>query len=469
MGVRAASRGRGARLLRRGLRAVMALAALLILTALAWIGWTVPKPWREGVRTVGSPCTQHFIGSALASPGAVIDVTADPGTACGYAVALRAPQSRGAQYVLAVDGGRVAAGTSMLVSLSAYDGWRTLDRVRYRVEGPADLAGMHLSVDVSSRATLVEMSASVRGGGRYAMRGVRLLRTQHAAASGAGLYREAVDIIAAHALHAANLPPDFRARWQPPPDATPGEARIALGEVLKALGDGHSFMIDPDRGTFLPRQEQALFATARFRMLEGNLGYLEIPALRGNDPVLVRPYVAAITEALQEGSRAGARGWVVDLRANGGGNMWPMLAGLEPLLRGQALGWFQYRDGSRRAWRNGTGDLAANVGDLGQLPVALLVSRTTASSGEAVVVAFRGRPGTRSFGTPTRGLSTGNAGHPLHDGTVLQLTTSVFVDRLQTVHGGPITPDQRSGWLGPDAQDEAVRWLRSRRETNRSR
>ena len=461
MRARAASKGRCIRWMRHLLRGVAVVTALLVLTALSWIGWTVPKPWREGVRVVGSPCTQRFIGSALASPGAVIDVTAEPGEACGYAIAARTPQARGAQYTLAMDQGSLADGTSMLVSLTAYDGWRRLDRVRRRLDGPADLARLQLSVNVSPRATLVEVSASVRGGGSYAMRGLRLLRKEAAPVSGAALYREAADVVAAHALHAASLPADFRERWQPPPDATPEEARIALRDVLKALGDGHSFMIDPDRLAYLPRQEQAVFRLARFRMLEGNLGYLEIPALLGSDPVLAQRYIASITHSLYEGSRAGARGWVVDLRANRGGNMWPMLAGLEPLLRGQTLGWFQYRDGTRRAWRNETRDPAAAVGDLGRLPVAVLLSRNTASSGEAVAVAFRGRPETRSFGTPTRGLSTGNAGYPLQDGTVLQLTTTVFVDRLQTVHGGPIAPDQRTAALGTDAEAEAIAWLRA--------
>lgn len=443
------------------LLAIASVATLALLLVLGRILSTVPKPWREGIRNVGPACTQSFSRSPQSPAGADIKVATDPGKVCGYAYAIRAAQNESTQYVLTLGGGNVDAKSTVLVSLTAYDGLRKLDRVRRRIQGPANLENMQLVVDVSPRATLVEVVTSVRGGGGYALQGVTLLPAGKAATSGVTLYREAVDLIAAHALNVANLPPDFRTRWQPPEDATPGEARRAIGQVLKALGDGHSFVLDPDRLASLPRQEQAAFKPARFKQLGANIGYVEVPGFLGNDPVLRQRYSASITEALQAGTRAGVRSWAVDLRSNTGGNMWPMFAGLEPLLRNQALGWFQRRDGSRRAWRNETTDGADELQDLARMPVAVLTSGRTASSGEAVVVAFRGRPHTRSFGTPTAGVATGNAGYRLQDGTVLQLTTTSFVDRTQHVHGGPIQPDERVGFLtsGDETEAQAMRWL----------
>lgn len=443
------------------LLAIASVAALALLLVLGRILSTVPKPWREGIRNVGPPCTQSFSGSPQSPAGADIKVATDPGKVCGYAYAIRTQENKSAQYVLTLAGGNVDAKSTALVSLTSYDGVRKLERVRRRIQGPANLENMQLAVDVSPRATLVEVVTSVRGGGGYALQGVTLLPAGKAATSGVTLYREAVDLIAAHALNVTNLPPDFRTRWQPPEDATAGEARRAIGQVLKALGDGHSFLLDPDRLASLPRQEQAAFRPARFKPLGADIGYVEVPGFLGNDPALRRQYSASITDALQAGNRAGVRGWVVDLRSNTGGNMWPMLAGLEPLLRNQTLGWFQQRDGSRRAWRIETVDGADELHDLAQMPVGVLTSGRTASSGEAVVVAFRGRPHTRSFGTPTTGLATGNAGYRLQDGTVLQLTTTSFVDRTQNVHGGPIQPDQRVGLFTSDdsAEAEATRWL----------
>ncbi|MGH8036782.1 MAG: S41 family peptidase [Stenotrophomonas sp.] len=440
--------------------AVLALAALIIGF---WIARTVPMPWREGIRNVGQNCTQRFAGTPRFPAGADVSVATERSEVCGYAYAIQTENSTSKQYVLALGSGKVDAGSTVLVSLSAYDGWRRLDRVRRRIEGPANLKDLQLAVDVSPRATLVEVVTSVRGGGGYSLQGMTLLPSKNAMTPGKHLYLEAMDVIAANALNAGKLPPNFAARWQPADDATAGEARQAIGQVLTALDDGHSFLLDPDRLAAMPRQERSVFRLARFKLLERGVGYVEVPGFLGNDPALRARYTASITDALQAGTRAGVRGWVVDLRDNGGGNMWPMLAGLEPLLRNQTLGWFQRRDGSRRAWRNDVTDGAAQVKDLGQLPVAVLTSRTTASSGEAVVVAFQGRPGTRRFGMPTRGLSTGNAGYPLKDGTVLQLTTTSFVDRAQHVYGGPIPPDERS--LSPSLSDgdevAAKRWLQT--------
>ncbi|QMW04846.1 S41 family peptidase [Spirosoma foliorum] len=48
--------------------------------------------------------------------------------------------------------------------------------------------------------------------------------------------------------------------------------------------------------------------------------------------------------------------------------------------------------------------------------VAVLTNRSTASSGNAISIAFKGRSQTRSFGSATCGLSTANIGITLRDG-----------------------------------------------------
>ena len=128
--------------------------------------------------------------------------------------------------------------------------------------------------------------------------------------------------------------------------------------------------------------------------------------------------------------------------------MWPMLAGLEPLLGGRDVGAFRDADGFTVGWWADAG--AAGAGETTHAishyavavrnpPVAVLTGPATASSGEAV--AFRGRARTRSFGAPTRGVSTGNRGFVLDDGAVLFITASRFVDRTGTVYGGAVVPD----------------------------
>jgi hypothetical protein len=85
----------------------------------------------------------------------------------------------------------------------------------------------------------------------------------------------------------------------------------------------------------------------------------------------------------------------------------------------------------------------------GHPPVAVLVGPATASSGEALAIAFRGRPSTRLFGATTRGLTTSNRVFPLSDGSLLNLSTAAFADRTGTSYPNGVTPDEL--WNGPPA------------------
>jgi carboxyl-terminal processing protease len=146
-------------------------------------------------------------------------------------------------------------------------------------------------------------------------------------------------------------------------------------------------------------------------------------------------------------------GWLVDLRGNGGGNMWPMLAGIEAVLGEGDLGSFQAPGGGGSTWflKNGTASTRPGVpqsvqsgtpGPTPDLPwVAVLFDRGTASSGEAVSIAFAGRPHARSFGEHTAGFSTANQNVPLPDGAMLLLCSSVEADRTGRRYPDGVDPD----------------------------
>ena len=75
--------------------------------------------------------------------------------------------------------------------------------------------------------------------------------------------------------------------------------------------------------------------------------------------------------------------------------------------------------------------------------VAVLIDGGTASSGEAVAIAFQRRPDTRSFGTATCGLSTANEQYTMSDGASLFLTVAVMADRTKFLYGAQIAPTRR--------------------------
>ena len=149
-------------------------------------------------------------------------------------------------------------------------------------------------------------------------------------------------------------------------------------------------------------------------------------------------------------------GWLVDLRGNGGGNMWPMLAGIGPVLGEGDLGSFQAPGGGSSIWFLKEGNISVRRGDIetvqSRIPgppvsstdlpwVAVLFDRGTASSGEAVAISLAGRPRARSFGEHTAGFSTANQNVPLSDGALLLLCSSVEADRTGRRYPDGLDPD----------------------------
>lgn len=170
-----------------------------------------------------------------------------------------------------------------------------------------------------------------------------------------------------------------------------------------------------------------------------------------------RAFARNLQSQLRQGDQDGRCGWIVDLRENRGGNMWPMLLGVAPLLSEDpghqtVLGAFE-AGAQRQVWGYHGGKMLLEgrpVMDIGphvyvmrhpRAPVAVLIGPHTSSSGEALVLAFRGRHSARSFGQRTAGFSTANRPVRLNDGSVLLLTESVTVDRNFQGTGGKLEPD----------------------------
>ncbi|MEO8316607.1 MAG: S41 family peptidase [Pseudomonadota bacterium] len=248
----------------------------------------------------------------------------------------------------------------------------------------------------------------------------------------------------------------------------------AIKWALAALGDGHSFFSPPHRGA------RAIEAGDYENEAQPPSGYvradgipiLSVPAFRGS-PKLVSQYAQMMCSLIADFARQRAPGWIVDLADNTGGNMMPMLAGLGPLLGVGTIGAFEFANHSQTPWQyDETGRLwldhecvlrtSCTVDPVQQLsPVAVVIGPRTASSGEAVVIAFSGRSRSRSFGLPTRGVSTSNESFDLVDGASLAITTARFADRTGRVFGGAVYPDEPVSIPGPTTYDLAAHWVLS--------
>jgi hypothetical protein len=259
-------------------------------------------------------------------------------------------------------------------------------------------------------------------------------------------------------------------------DMLPAYAALTYG-----LGDGHSF-IQPTQeaaagwtqrhgegARLLPDTPRKARPTSTFVGREG-VSHRVVPVASGRTAQLVvvpsvsgagapaRAYASDLFTAIAD---AGPQtcGYVLDLRGNTGGNVWPMLTGLSPLLGDGPAGRSVDASGNVEHYaelREGSAIVLAEEGRgltmmtaaswrptaLTQTPVALLLDDGVFSSGEGVAVAFKGRAHTRFFGRRTGGLASSNNGYTLSDGTNLVITIAMMMDRDGSIYPHGIDPDQ---------------------------
>jgi hypothetical protein len=236
------------------------------------------------------------------------------------------------------------------------------------------------------------------------------------------------------------------------------ETYPAIRQALQALGDNHSFLRLPqatiERSGVRPATASTVSPTSR--RIGSDIALVRVPAFSGPD---LEAFATLIDRRIVEADGPSICGWMVDLRGNGGGNMWPMLAGLRAILGPAPLGAFRLPTGIGDSWTYSVESPGTPL-HRENPPVAVLTDSRTASSGEAVVIAFHGRPDTRFFGEPTAGRSTANRGFPLRDGALLVVTVATMLDRDGREYAGRIEPDV----LVPAeaAEARAVEWLRAR-------
>lgn len=267
---------------------------------------------------------------------------------------------------------------------------------------------------------------------------------------------------------------------------TAADAYDAIRGAVARLDDGHSSFQPPISAPLLAVSTVAsaplrIAAPGPLRVdpsanaIDSATGYLEVP-----------PFAAGGAEAdahaglyhalLEQVDTLGVCRWVVDLRGNTGGNMWPMLAGLGPILGPGPFGSFIDPDSIIAEWFYDQGaagfenEPITTAPDPYTLtvpmpPVAVLTDSVTASAAEAITVAFRARPDTRSFGDPTFGIPTAVAPYGLSDRAVLFLAVAWTADRTGSIYEDALVPDsivpgQKTGDRTTDAAlDAAVAWL----------
>lgn len=189
-------------------------------------------------------------------------------------------------------------------------------------------------------------------------------------------------------------------------------------------------------------------------LLADNIAYLRIPSIMAWGDDAINSYALQVQQTLCTTLDADPDALIIDLRLNTGGNMYPMLAGLWPILGDETVLYTMFpngepqfiwflkkgnlyaRDGVQTSFQNQITNVEPACKKANQsIKVYVLVGPLTASSGQATAVALMGRPNTLFIGEPTAdGYITANNYYPIGEHIQLNLSSAYIADRNKVAY-----------------------------------
>lgn len=188
------------------------------------------------------------------------------------------------------------------------------------------------------------------------------------------------------------------------------------------------------------------------QLLDKHIGYLRIPGNNDFSGKHIDADALEIRKAIDGLKTKKIKAWIIDLRLNTGGSMYQMLAGLAPLLAEGKLGSFVNQHGKNDgSWVLKNGNIyldtmqVSKLEPLGpqekRLPIAVLISGMTASSGEVVAISTVGLPHSIIIGENSAGYTTANEGFKINHLAGLNLAVDYDADRNGKVYRSYVTPN----------------------------
>lgn len=233
------------------------------------------------------------------------------------------------------------------------------------------------------------------------------------------------------------------------------EAQAIINKAAKVAGGKHSYLLPADKAQAREkRSNEEVSPTVTIR--EDGICIIHLPAFAGDDENCLR-YARTVLDSIPDT----VKGVCIDLRGNHGGNMYPMIAAVHRFLPDDILLKFKMRRRFRSVMPINKEFVANLVGveieSRINCPVAILTDEETASSGEAVLLCFRGLDNVRVFGSPTAGYASANESIILDNGSILALTVSCDIARTGEIFcDDPIIPDVET----ESPEEDALLWLK---------
>ena len=233
------------------------------------------------------------------------------------------------------------------------------------------------------------------------------------------------------------------------------EAQEIINKAAKVAGGKHSYLLPADKVQAREKRSNEEVSPSII-MREDGICMIHLPAFAGDDENCLR-YARTVLDSIPDT----VKGVCIDLRGNHGGNMYPMIAAVHRFLPDDIFLKFKMRRRFQSVMPINKEFVAKIVGiDIEpriNCPVAILIDEATASSGEAVLLSFRGLDNARVFGSPTAGYASANESIIFYNGSILALTVSCDIARTGEVFcEDPIVPDVETD----SPEEDAMSWLK---------
>ncbi|MBK6963513.1 MAG: S41 family peptidase [Bacteroidales bacterium] len=239
--------------------------------------------------------------------------------------------------------------------------------------------------------------------------------------------------------------------------------------VLESLNDFHSQIYlnnqyygnypgydDTTLAWIRPLNDKAILSTNMIRTatLAGQIAYIGVPAFQAFNTQEINFLAQSLYDSIDKFDSASVKGWIIDLRLNGGGNIYPMLAGLSSILGNNIVGYeTDIFDSITRKWEIKNGNFmiggyqatdikARQKPKFQNNPVVVLIGPVTKSSGSMTGIAFKKRPATIFVGEPTAdGYTTSNGYFQFAPNLTLNFATNFVADRELNIYKTRVSPD----------------------------
>lgn len=244
-----------------------------------------------------------------------------------------------------------------------------------------------------------------------------------------------------------------------------------MKSFVASIGDRHMSYIERKK---LSQSSQKTYVAHNTIQMKEGVAYVHLASPQSSAGQLQKSIeeTASAIRALHE---QGAKFWIIDLRDHAGGSLFAYLDMIYPLLpQSRASGTRDHNELEIYNWitekgvgvgnqekllklRSGYGASVSNPIPV-DIPLAILINKNTASSGEFVALVLRERPNTKIFGEQSDGLLSANAPQTLLNGDILVLPTAQAINN-EGVFQYSVKPDEQVE--SALAFRRAVEWLKS--------